>query len=178
MLTLAELGPRIVIIGASNAGKSTLAAAIARKLDIPAIHLDQLYHLPNTDWEPRSQQEFVALHDAAIAGESWVMEGNYSVAMPQRLARATGVVWLDGPPLPSLLRYLRRTLLERNRAGAVTGARERLSWKMIEIIAIRQPRSRQKYAALLAGASVPQLRLKSLASVKACHRHWQLAAAL
>lgn len=77
-MTLDQLGPRICIIGPSNSGKSTLATAIGWARDLPPIHLDQLYHRPNTDWEPRPAAEFVALHDAAILGPRWVMDGTYS----------------------------------------------------------------------------------------------------
>ena len=45
----------------------TLAAAIAQKRGLEAIHLDQMYHRPGTDWELRPTDEFVGLHDAAIA---------------------------------------------------------------------------------------------------------------
>jgi adenylate kinase family enzyme len=76
-MNLSDLGDRICILGPSNSGKSTLANAIARKRGLEAVHLDVLHHLPNTDWEPRSRDEFIALHDAAIAGERWVMDGNY-----------------------------------------------------------------------------------------------------
>ncbi|MGV0817785.1 hypothetical protein [Martelella sp. AMO21009] len=92
MLDLDSLGTRIVVLGPSNAGKSTLAVALSRKLDIAAIHLDQFQHLPNTDWKPRPEAEFARLHDDAIMGERWVMDGNYSRLMPQRLARATGAI--------------------------------------------------------------------------------------
>jgi len=40
MLPLASLGARIVILGPSNAGKSTLAVALSHKLGVPAVHLD------------------------------------------------------------------------------------------------------------------------------------------
>ena len=53
----------------------TLAEAIARKRGLHVVHLDLLYHLPNTDWEVRPTDEFVALHDAAITEERWVMDG-------------------------------------------------------------------------------------------------------
>ena len=70
-MQLAGLGERICILGPSNSGKSTLAEAIARKRGLEVVHLDLLYHLPNTDWELRPTDEFVALHDAAITGEQW-----------------------------------------------------------------------------------------------------------
>lgn len=84
-MQLAELGERICILGPSNSGKSTLADAIARKRGLPAIHLDRLYHLPHTNWQPRPGEAFVALHDQAIADERWVIDGNYTKCMPQRL---------------------------------------------------------------------------------------------
>ena len=80
-------GPRICILGPSNSGKSTLADAIAAKQGLEPIHLDRLYHLPHTDWQPRPAEEFLALHDAAIAGERWVMDGNYSFAATPRVRR-------------------------------------------------------------------------------------------
>jgi len=89
-MDLSELGNRICILGPSNSGKSTLADAIARKRNLEVVHLDLLFHLPNTDWEQRPKGEFMALHDTAIAGERWVMDGNYAIGMPQRFQRATG----------------------------------------------------------------------------------------
>src|SRR5690242_15505778 len=107
-MNLVDLGDRICILGPSNSGKSTLANAIARKRGLQAVHLDQLFHMPNTDWQQRPRDEFIALHDAAIAGERWVMEGNYSICMPQRFRRATGLILLDVSTPASLLRYFRR----------------------------------------------------------------------
>ncbi|MET3722789.1 hypothetical protein [Sphingomonas trueperi] len=51
-MTLDDLGPRLCILGPSNSGKSTLAFAIAAARGLPPIHLDQLHHLPHTDWLP------------------------------------------------------------------------------------------------------------------------------
>ena len=75
-MTLNELGTRICIMGPSNSGKSTLAEAIAKVRGLQVVHLDQLHHLPHTDWVPRPPAEFAALHDAAIAGDRWVMDGH------------------------------------------------------------------------------------------------------
>ena len=78
MLPIKSMGNRIMILGPSNAGKSTLALAISMKLDIPVVHIDRLQHLPNTDWKIRDEEDFKALHDTAIMEDSWVMDGNYS----------------------------------------------------------------------------------------------------
>jgi adenylate kinase family enzyme len=148
-------------MGISNSGKSTLAIAIARARGLAPIHLDQLYHLPNTDWQPRPVEDFIALHDAALAGENWVMEGNYSRCMPQRLARATGVILLDSPIPVSLLRYLRRSWFERGRLGALEGNRDSVKWLMIRHIAITARKNHRRYEGTLDHISLPQIRLST-----------------
>lgn len=97
-----HLGPRICILGPSGSGKSALAQVIGRAKGVPVVHLDQLYHLPGTDWQPRNQEDFIALHDEAVARGSWVMDGNYSATFADRFERATGVIVLDVPTLVSV----------------------------------------------------------------------------
>jgi adenylate kinase family enzyme len=174
-MKLLDLGDRICILGPSNSGKSTLADAIARKRGLEPIHLDLLHHLPNTDWEPRPKGEFIALHDAAIAGERWVMDGNYSVGMPQRFQRATGLILLDISTPVSLLRYFRRTLFESDRLGALEGGRDSVKWDMIRHIAVTTPKNRQRYQAMFEQLDLPKLQLSSVRAIKQCFRQWGLA---
>src|SRR5690606_26223684 len=131
--SLASLGRRIMIMGTTNAGKSTLGNAIGHKLGIPAVHADVLYHQPNTDWEPRPKAEFLALHAAAIQETEWVMDGNYSSTLPERLARATGVILLDDDMLRTR-RYFWRTLIQKQRAGGLEGNQDSLKWSMLHWI--------------------------------------------
>ncbi|MEL6061759.1 MULTISPECIES: AAA family ATPase [unclassified Methylobacterium] len=158
-MRIEALGPRICIIGPSNSGKSTLAAAIGRARNLPPIHLDQLYHRPNTDWEPRPAEEFQALHDAAILGPRWIMDGNYSRCLPQRLERATGLIVLDVPTAVSLVRYLRRTWFERDRYGTLEGGRDSVKWSMIRHIVVTTPANRKRYAQMFGATGLPTLRL-------------------
>jgi len=161
MTTLAELGPRICIMGPSNSGKSTLAVAIAQRSQLPVIHLDQLFHQPHSNWQPRPEAEFLQLHDAAIDQQQWVMEGNYSRTLPQRLQRATGFILLDLPTATSLYRYFRRTWFERTRHGALAGNKDSVRWEMIHHIGVVTRRNRRSYAALYARIALPKLRLAS-----------------
>jgi adenylate kinase family enzyme len=166
MARLQDLGPRICILGPSNSGKSTLAAAIGEACGLEVIHLDLLHHLPNTDWVPRPKAEFTALHDAAIQGERWVMDGNYSRLFPQRFARATGVILLDIPTSTSLLRYFRRTLFEKDRIGALDGRKDSVKWLMIRHIAVVTPKNRQRYAGLFGDIDLPKISLPSARAIK------------
>lgn len=174
LLPLDALGPRIMICGPSNAGKSTLADALARKLHAKAVYLDLLHHLPNTDWHPRRSEEFVALHDAAIAGERWVMEGNYMGLLQQRLKRATGIILLGTDRWSALGRYLHRTLMQTRRVGMLEGSRDRLNGDMLRFILIEQPRKRQRDIALLSGSGLPMVQLETLTDLKRLYAAWSL----
>ncbi|UAJ12419.1 isopentenyl transferase family protein [Glacieibacterium megasporae] len=169
-MSLAELGCRICIFGPSSSGKSTLATAIGRSHGLPVVHLDQLHHQPGTDWQPRPLEEFSALHDKAIDGASWVMEGNYSQYVPRRLNRATGVILLDVSGTTSLLRYLRRSWFERDRHGALEGGRDSVKWLMIRHILVATPPSRKRYAAMFEQISLPKVKLASARDVRDFYR--------
>jgi len=158
-MTLDDLGPRICIMGPSNSGKSTLAAAIGQARGLMPIHLDQLHHQPNTNWQPRPDEEFIALHDEAILGARWVMDGNYSRCLPQRLARATGLILLDTSTPTSLLRYLRRSWFERNRFGGLEGGTDSVKWWMIRHIAVATRKNRRRYKEMFDRISLPKIRL-------------------
>ena len=156
-MTIDDLGPRICIMGPSNSGKSTLAEAIGRSRGLPPIHLDQLHHLP--DWQPRPEAEFTALHNEAILAPRWVMDGNYSRCLKQRLERATGFILLDIPTITSLLRYLRRSWLERDRRGGLQGNRDSVKWAMLHHIAITTRANRKRYEEMFDRLTLPKVRL-------------------
>jgi len=161
-MPLKDLEPRICIMGPSNSGKSTLADAIGRACGLPAIHLDQLFHRPDTDWQPRPEPEFIALHDEAIKGERWVMDGNYSRCLRQRLQRATGFILLDVPTTTSLFRYFRRSWFELDRRGALDGGIDRVKWEMIRHIAGATRANRQRYHEMFDQLDLPKVKLMTV----------------
>jgi adenylate kinase family enzyme len=173
---LSQLGERICVLGPSNSGKSTLAHAIARKLALGVIHLDQLYHLPNTNWQARSEEQFVALHDEAISGDRWVIDGNYSRCFPQRLQRATGMIVLDISTGASLFRYVRRTIFDTERVGALEGGQDSIKLAMIHHILMVTPANRKRYADLFQQVAFPKVYLPSMRAIKACYQDWGLEA--
>ena len=68
---------RIVVIGSSCSGKTTLAKKIADELGIQHIELDAIHWMPN--WVPRPPEELRTLTAAAVAQDRWVVDGNYRV---------------------------------------------------------------------------------------------------
>ena len=174
ILPLRELGPRIVIFGPSNAGKSTLAEALARHLGVPAVHLDQLHHTPHSDWVPRPRTEFETLQRAAITGDCWVMDGNYSGLIDERLARATGAIVLDDNRWLRLARYFRRTLLQRYRPGALEGRKDSIKWSMIHWVAVGSRHNGARYRQMVQATNLPHVFCGSMGEVKALYRAWGL----
>jgi adenylate kinase family enzyme len=118
---------RVNVVGTSCSGKTTFAAALANTLGIPHVELDALHWEPN--WKEASSEAMRERVAAAVAGDSWVVDGNYSVSRDLVWARADAVIWLDYPLRTILRRYwirTRRRLLSREEIWPGTGNRERL----------------------------------------------------
>ncbi|MDA0632630.1 (d)CMP kinase [Nonomuraea sp. MCN248] len=115
---------RISVVGNSGSGKSTIAAELARRLGVPWLELDSIYHMPG--WTPRPVEEFRAEVDAFTSGDGWVVDGNYSAVRDLVWARSDTVVWVD-PPKATVMRRLSLRTLCRMATGAElwNGNRER-----------------------------------------------------
>lgn len=102
---------RVVIIGNSGGGKSTLARRLGETLGLPVVHLDVLYWKPG--WTDSDDDEFAARQAEVLAGDAWICDGNFPGTQPLRMARADTVIWIDQPPLLCLWRAVRRMLAYR-----------------------------------------------------------------
>lgn len=102
---------RIVVVGVSGAGKTTLARRIGARLGIEHVEIDALFH--GAGWRPRPS--FVSEVEALAARDAWVTEWQYDAARPLLLARADLVVWLDLPTWRTMWQVTRRTVSRRVR---------------------------------------------------------------
>jgi adenylate kinase family enzyme len=104
---------RVAVIGSGGAGKSTFARALGERTGLPVIHLDALFWRAN--WEPTPKPEWIELERGLVAGERWIMDGNYGSTQDLRLPRADTVVFLDLPRLVCLWSVIRRWSVYRRR---------------------------------------------------------------
>jgi adenylate kinase family enzyme len=98
---------RVVVVGTTCCGKTTFARRFAKALSAPHVELDALYWLP--DWTPREESEFQKLAGDAVAGERWVIDGNYSRLQHLIFNRATTLIWLNYSFPRVLFRGVKRT---------------------------------------------------------------------
>jgi len=122
---------RIAVVGTSGSGKSTMARKLGAALGLPVVELDAINWQPGwTDLNAHDPDEFVRRVEAAIGGEAWVSDGNYSRVRPMILRRATDAVWLDLPKALVMSRVIRRSVARAwtgEELWAGTGNRE--SWR-------------------------------------------------
>lgn len=99
---------RLIIIGCSCAGKTTLGARLGRELGLKHIDLDDLHWLPN--WQPETIENLRDKISEAIEGvDNWVITGAYSRTWDITMPRATHVVFIDLPFYVILYRFFTRT---------------------------------------------------------------------
>lgn len=125
---------RILIIGCSGSGKSTLARALGKKLELPVVHLDQLWW--REGWQNVSVDDFDAKLAAVLVRDRWIIDGNYSRTMEQRLERCDTVVYLDFSRWTCLWGMLQRVLgsYGKVRPDMSAGCPERFDWEFIRWI--------------------------------------------
>ena len=122
---------RINVVGNSGSGKSTLARAIAARLDCPYVELDELHWKPN--WTESTDDELYPKLEAALLGESWVLDGNYKRTVPIKWRRVDMVVWLDLPYWLITWQVVSRTLRRSIRREELwAGNRESLKKAFLE----------------------------------------------
>jgi len=176
MVALNNLGKKICIIGLSSGGKSTLAVALGKKLQLNVCHLDQIAHIPGTNWEPRDRELFRKDHAQFLRqNREWIIEGNYSFLMKERFNDATAVIWLDFNVRGSVLRYLLRTLKNSaSRPGNLPGATHQLSWTLLKYIIFTAPKNTEKYRKLIQETGMPLLHLTLFSELKKYYKFWDL----
>ena len=154
---------RVLIVGNSGGGKSTLARVLGEALGPPVIHLDVLYWQPA--WTPTDEATFRGKVAAALAAPRWICDGNFGGSWDLRMPRADTIVWLDMPRLVCLARAIWRAATYRDgaRPDMPEGCREKFDLDFYRFIWSydRKVKPRLQAALTTHGAHARLIRLRS-----------------
>src|SRR5260370_26828749 len=97
---------KIVIIGSSGSGKTTVSRELGSILDIKVFHMDRLFW--QGDWIKVTTDNRVDILEHLVQEKQWIIEGNYINSTKLHLIAADTIIFLDTPPLVCLLRIIKR----------------------------------------------------------------------
>ena len=159
---------RVLVIGSGGAGKSTFARRLGERLGLPVIHLDKVFW--RAGWVETPKDEWQRKVEELCAGDSWVMDGNYSGTLDVRLGACDTVVFLDLPRVLCTWRVLKRAVMYRDtpRPDMAPGCRENLQPKFLHWVWTYRKRRRPKILATLGRVAGEKrvIRLSSSAEVE------------
>ena len=95
---------KIIVIGLTGSGKTTLSNKIGGMLDIPVHHLDKIF------WKEKGgikQDVFLAHQENIMLGDKWIMDGSFprSKTLEVRIQNADTIIFYH---IPLWLNFLRR----------------------------------------------------------------------
>jgi adenylate kinase family enzyme len=122
---------RVLIIGSGGAGKSTLACQLGELLNIDVIHLDSWYW--QAGWVETPKPEWQHIVQDLIQRPAWIMDGNYSGTIDNRLSAADTVIFLDFPRMLCLWRVIKRRwqYAGTTRPDMAPNCPEQLNWEFL-----------------------------------------------
>lgn len=98
---------RIMVVGCSGGGKTTLSLKLASAFDLEYQSIDRdIRWLPG--WQQRDRSAQHALLKELVARERWVMDGSNPSTFDIRLPRTDIVIWVRMPRLVCLMGVARR----------------------------------------------------------------------
>ena len=146
---------RIIILGGSGSGKSTLAARISSYTGYPAYHLDTL--LLNNDWTQKDKSQWHAICAREfLSKDVGIVDGTYSFVLPERIAWADLIIFIDVPMPRQLCNAFKRSVFDafglEKRHGVAQGRKNSFTFKLFMWILRWNKSRRQKVLTFLESA--------------------------
>ncbi len=126
---------RIMVVGCSGGGKSTLSQKLARTFGLRYISMDkEIFWLPG--WQMRSRPEQRQIIASIISDETWLMDGSNPSSFDMRLPRTHIVLWVRMPRWICLWGAVSRTVkgYGKARPEMAEGCPERLDLDFLKYI--------------------------------------------
>ena len=154
---------RVLIVGNSGGGKSTLARRLGEQTGLPVIHLDVLFWKPG--WVERDDAEFRASVQQALKAPTWITDGNFGSTWDLRMPLADTIILIDQPRALCLFRAIWRRVTYRHggRPDMAEGCDEAVDLKFYHFIWTYDRKVRPRLEAALAayGAHARVVRLRN-----------------
>ncbi len=157
---------RILVIGCSGGGKSTLSQKIARRFGLAYISIDRdVLWLPG--WVQRERPEQHSMIAELSAGERWIMDGTNTSTFDIRVPRGDLVIWVRMPRWLCVWGILSRWITNRGRTRPemAPGCPEKMEWQFFRFVwtweKVYGPRVLAGLSAHAAGKPVLMLKSRS-----------------
>lgn len=108
---------KFALIGLPGSGKSTFAAKLGQKLNIPVHHLDR--HMFEPGGKKRDKQEFIEVQKAILLEEAWIVEGCSFSTFEMRFAHADVLIYFHFSRLVCLYRLCKRIFNHKKDFGGL-----------------------------------------------------------
>lgn len=105
---------KVMVIGCCGAGKSTFSRKLHQITQLPLIHLDMEYWLP--EWVETDKPEWESKVTEMAARASWIIDGNYGGTIDIRIRQADTIIMLDYPTWKCLWRITKRIVRHYGKA--------------------------------------------------------------
>jgi adenylate kinase family enzyme len=157
---------RVLVIGSPGSGKSTLATELARRTGLPLVHLDQEHW--RSGWIEPPKDEWRRRVAELVAGDRWIIDGNYGGTLDLRLARADTLIDLEFPAWLCVWRILLRVASSwgRVRPDMAQGCPEQLNFEFLVYTAMFPFTARKRTEAKLKRFTGTRVHLTSPAEVR------------
>lgn len=91
---------KIIVIGNAGSGKTTFSKKLAKKINLPLVHLDKIFWFGN--WQHISKDDFDKLLENEIQKDFWIIDGNFDRTIPRRLKECDTIFYFDFPTISCL----------------------------------------------------------------------------
>lgn len=99
---------KIIIIGGNGSGKTTFAIQLSEKLNIPLIFIDKIYWTDN--WKRADETVANSILKAEIQKDKWIIDGNHTASIPERLKVCDTVFYFDFSSVNCLVGSIKRVI--------------------------------------------------------------------
>ena len=97
---------KIVVLGNSGSGKSSLTASLAKKLNISYLHLDKIVY--KQSWNQPCYEDLEKEVNNLIDEKNWIMDGNFLYNCQERFTKCDTIYFLDINRFVCLFSVLKR----------------------------------------------------------------------